>query len=43
MTTTQTQPYAAFVLRLILGIMFLAHSLTKLLVFPPSGTAGFFQ
>ncbi|WP_395608080.1 DoxX family protein [Pseudomonas sp. B22129] len=43
MTTPQTQPYAALVLRLILGAMFLAHGLTKLLVFTPAGTAGFFQ
>ena len=43
MTTTRTQPYAALVLRLILGAMFLAHGLTKLLVFTPAGTAGFFQ
>lgn len=43
MTTTRTQPYAALVLRLILGAMFLAHGLTKLLVFTPAGTASFFQ
>ena len=34
--------YAATVLRLSLGAMYLAHGLLKLLVFTPSGTAGFF-
>jgi putative oxidoreductase len=34
--------YAALLLRLALGIMFLAHGLTKLFVFTPVGTAGFF-
>ena len=43
MIDTRTVPYAAFVLRLALGLMFLAHGLTKLLVFTPAGTAGYFQ
>ena len=43
MIDTRTAPYAAFVLRLALGIMFLAHGLTKVLVFTPAGTAGFFE
>ena len=34
--------YAALTLRLALGTMFLAHGLTKLLVFTPAGTAQFF-
>jgi putative oxidoreductase len=38
----RTAPYAALLLRLALGIMFLAHGLTKLLVFTPAGTAKFF-
>ena len=42
--TTQTNPtYAALVLRLGLGIMFISHALLKILVFTPSGTAGFFS
>ncbi|MBC8649308.1 DoxX family protein [Pseudomonas sp. MTM4] len=41
--TNRTLPYAALVLRVILGVMFLAHGLTKLLVFTPAGTAGFFE
>ncbi len=40
---TRTAPYAAMVLRLILGTMFLAHGLTKLLVLTPAGTANLFQ
>lgn len=43
MLDTRTAPYAALVLRAALGVMFLAHGLTKLLVFTPAGTAGFFQ
>jgi putative oxidoreductase len=34
---------AAFVLRILTGIYFLVHGLTKLLVFTPAGTAGYFQ
>lgn len=37
-----TAPYAALLLRLALGIMFLAHGLTKLFVFTPAGTVKFF-
>lgn len=35
--------YAATLLRIALGIMYLAHGLLKLLVFTPEGTAGFFS
>lgn len=42
MNTLNTNPYAALVLRLSLGTMFIAHALLKILVFTPSGTAGFF-
>lgn len=43
MINQKTAPYAALILRLTLGVMFLAHGLLKLLVFTPSGTAQFFQ
>lgn len=43
MVDQRTAPYAAFVLRLSLGIMFLAHGLMKVIVFTPAGTAGFFE
>ncbi len=36
-------PYAALILRLSLGALFLAHGLLKLLVFKPSGTAAYFR
>jgi putative oxidoreductase len=42
MIDARTAPYAAFVLRLALGVMFVAHGLMKLLVFTPAGTAKFF-
>lgn len=42
MIDRNTAPYAAFVLRLSLGLMFLAHGLTKVLVFTLPGTAQFF-
>ena len=35
--------YAAFILRLSLGIMFIAHGLLKVLVFTMPGTAQFFE
>lgn len=34
---------AALLLRLLAGAWFLVHGLTKLLVFTPAGTAGYFQ
>lgn len=39
----RTAPYAALLLRLSLGTMFVAHALLKLLVFTLPGTAQFFQ
>jgi putative oxidoreductase len=43
MIDSRTAPYAALVMRLALGIMFIAHGLTKVLVFTPAGTVGFFE
>lgn len=42
MTDTRTAPWAALILRLALGILFLAHAGLKLFVFTPAGTAKFF-
>lgn len=42
MIDTRTAPYAALILRVALGILFLAHAGLKLFVFTPAGTAGFF-
>ncbi|MFM6992407.1 MAG: DoxX family protein [Rhodoferax sp.] len=42
-TTTNNNDYAALVLRLALGTMFLAHGLLKIFVFTLPGTAGFFE
>ncbi len=38
----RTAPYAALLLRLSLGALFLAHAGLKIFVFTPAGTAGFF-
>ncbi|WP_172293241.1 DoxX family protein [Pseudoruegeria sp. HB172150] len=43
MIDNTTAPYAALILRVTTGALFLAHGLTKLLVFTPAGTAGFFS
>jgi putative oxidoreductase len=42
MIDTRTAPYAAFVLRVTLGILFLVHAGLKIFVFTPAGTAQFF-
>lgn len=42
MIDTRTAPYAALLLRLTLGGLFLAHAALKLFVFTPAGTAAFF-
>lgn len=43
MIDTKTAPYAALLLRVALGIMFIAHGLLKVLVFTLPGTVGFFE
>ena len=43
MIDNRTAPYAAFLLRLSLGVMFIAHAMLKLLVFTLPGTVQFFQ
>jgi putative oxidoreductase len=42
MIDSRTAPYAALLLRLTLGLLFLAHASLKLFVFTPAGTAKFF-
>lgn len=39
----RTAPYAAFVLRIALGVMFIAHALLKYSVFTLPGTVKFFE
>ncbi len=43
MLNPQTAPYGAFILRISLGFMFIAHALLKVLVFTLPGTVQFFQ
>ena len=43
MTDQKTASYAALLLRLSLGVMFIAHGLLKIVVFTPAGTVGFFE
>ncbi len=43
MIDTRTAPYAALVLRLSLGIMFVMHAYLKLAVFTMDGTVQFFE
>jgi putative oxidoreductase len=42
MVDPMTAPYAALLLRLTLGVVFIAHALVKLFVFTLPGTAAFF-
>jgi putative oxidoreductase len=42
MIDTRTAPYAALLLRVTLGALFLAHASVKLFVFTSTGTAEFF-
>lgn len=43
MIDSRTAPYAAFVLRVALGVMFIAHALLKYYVFTLPGTVKFFE
>lgn len=43
MIDSRTAPYAALLLRLSLGVMFIAHAALKYFVFTLPGTAQFFQ
>lgn len=42
MINQNTAPYAALVLRVSLGVLFIAHGALKIFVFTPAGTVGFF-
>ena len=42
MIDSKTAPFAALLLRVSLGVLFLAHAGLKILVFTPAGTAKFF-
>jgi putative oxidoreductase len=42
MIDARTAPYAVFLLRLALGVLFLAHASLKVFIFTPSGTAQYF-
>jgi putative oxidoreductase len=42
MVDLRTAPYAALLLRVSLGILFLVHAAVKILVFTPAGTTQFF-
>lgn len=43
MNQYNTAPYAALVLRITLGVMFIAHGLLKVVVFTVPGTVQFFE
>ena len=43
MIDSATGPYAVLILRVALGILFLAHGLLKLLVHKPAGTVAYFK
>ncbi|HVE88415.1 MAG TPA: DoxX family protein [Burkholderiaceae bacterium] len=43
MIDDRTGPYAAFTLRVALGVMFIAHALLKVFVFTLPGTVQFFE
>ncbi len=43
MIDSRTAPYAALLLRVSLGVMFIAHALLKYVVFTLPGTVQFFE
>ncbi|MDB6178704.1 DoxX family protein [Paracoccus sp. Z330] len=43
MIDPRTAPFAATLLRVTLGLLFLTHAWLKIFVFTPAGTAGYFQ
>ncbi|WP_176084405.1 DoxX family protein [Martelella sp. HB161492] len=43
MIDLKTAPYAALLLRVVTGLLFITHGLTKLFVFTPAGTMGYFS
>jgi len=43
MIDNQTAPYAALILRVSMGVLFIAHGLLKVLVFTIPGTVAFFE
>lgn len=43
MSRADLVPYGALLLRVSLGVLFLAHGLMKVLVFKPSGTVAYFR
>jgi putative oxidoreductase len=43
MTYQDSASYAALILRVSMGLMFIAHALLKIMVFTPAGTVGFFD
>ena len=43
MIDARTAPYAALVLRVALGVMFISHALLKYYVFTLAGTVQFFE
>jgi|SRR6185312_1333001 len=43
MNTTNNADLAALLLRVSMGILFLAHAGLKIFIFTPAGTAGFFE
>jgi len=42
MVDDRTAGYAAFLLRVVTGLLFLTHDAVKIFIFTPAGTAGFF-